>query len=190
MDILLRFHIHRAAVIADIEKAFLMVSVSKEDRDALRFLWVHDINAQLPRLVIMRFTRVVFGVSASPFLLNATIRSMLKNTEMKIHSSWINSIALSMWTILPLGPRLKMKPLSCSRNQDYAWTRQDLRFESLCLTLWIFRLVCHLRNTRHQYLAGRQACEDESYTKNTLGERLDHPECVKVLVLSEVEASG
>ena len=34
------------------------------------------------------------------------------------------------------------------------------------------------------------ACEDESYTKNTLGERLDHPECVKVLVLSEVEASG
>ena len=25
------------------------------------------------------------------------------------------------------------------------------------------------------------ACEDESYTKNTLGERLDHPECVKVL---------
>ena len=66
MDILLRFHIHRAAVIADIEKAFLMVSVSKEDRDALRFLWVHDINAQLPRLVIMRFTRVVFGVSAVP----------------------------------------------------------------------------------------------------------------------------
>ena len=74
MDILLRFRIHRVAVIADIEKAFLMVSVSEEDRDALRFLWIHDINAQLPRLVIMRFARVVFGVSASPFLLNATIR--------------------------------------------------------------------------------------------------------------------
>ena len=74
MDILLRFRIHRVAVISDIEKAFLMVSVSEEDRDALRFLWIHDINAQLPRLVIMRFARVVFGVSASPFLLNATIR--------------------------------------------------------------------------------------------------------------------
>ena len=48
MDILPRFRIHRVAVIADIEKAFLMVSVSEEDRDALRFLWIHDINAQLP----------------------------------------------------------------------------------------------------------------------------------------------
>lgn len=34
MDILLRFRIHQVAVIGDIEKAFLMVSVSKEDRDA------------------------------------------------------------------------------------------------------------------------------------------------------------
>ena len=74
IDILLRFRIHQVAVIAYIEKAFLMVSVSEEDHDALRFLWIHDINAQLPRLVILRFTLVVFGVSTSPFLLNATTR--------------------------------------------------------------------------------------------------------------------
>ena len=58
---------------ADIEIAFLMVSVAREDRDALRFLWV-DITAPLPRLVTLRFARVVFGVSSSPFLLNATFR--------------------------------------------------------------------------------------------------------------------
>ena len=37
LDILIRFRAHRVAVTADIEKAFLMVSVEKSDRDALRF---------------------------------------------------------------------------------------------------------------------------------------------------------
>ena len=58
---------------ADVEKAFLMVSVCQQDRDALRFLWVDDIDTTPLVPVVMRFTRVVFGVSASPFLLNATI---------------------------------------------------------------------------------------------------------------------
>ena len=73
MDILLRFRTHRVAVIADIEKAFLMVSVTERDRDVLRFLWVDDITSDQPEITILRFARVVFGVSSSPFLLNATI---------------------------------------------------------------------------------------------------------------------
>ena len=55
------------------EKAFLMVSVADSDRDVLRFLWIKDVNGPLSDVVVMQFTRVVFGVSASPFLLNATI---------------------------------------------------------------------------------------------------------------------
>ena len=62
---LLRFRLYQVAVTADIEKAFLMVSVAEEDRDALHFLWVEDMNSQLPRLVTLRFARVVFGVSSS-----------------------------------------------------------------------------------------------------------------------------
>lgn len=50
-----------------------MVSVADSDRDVLRFLWIKDVNGPLSDVVVMRFTRVVFGVSASPFLLNATI---------------------------------------------------------------------------------------------------------------------
>lgn len=37
LDILLRFRVHRVAIIADIEKAFLMVSMAEKDRDVLRF---------------------------------------------------------------------------------------------------------------------------------------------------------
>ena len=74
MDILLQFRIHRVAMAADIEKAFLMISVQEEDRDVLRFLWVKDLKDDVPDVTVLRFTRVVFGVSASPFLLNATIK--------------------------------------------------------------------------------------------------------------------
>ncbi len=72
-DILLRFQLHRVALAGDIEKAFLMVSVSEEDRNSLRFLWTTDVNQDEPPVTTMRFARVVFGVNSSPFLLNATI---------------------------------------------------------------------------------------------------------------------
>ena len=71
MDILLRFRTHKIAIAADIEKAFLMVSMAEGDRDVLRFLWVKDVKRASSKVVVLRFTRVVFGVSASPFLLNA-----------------------------------------------------------------------------------------------------------------------
>ena len=73
LDILLRFRLHRVALIGDVEKAFLMVSVADCDRDVLRFLWISDVKQSIPEIIVLRFTRVVFGVSASPFLLNATI---------------------------------------------------------------------------------------------------------------------
>ena len=78
-DILVRFRLHRVVVIGDIEKAFLMVSMNEEDRDALRFLWVRDIREKTPEVTVYRFTRVTFGVSSSPFLLNATIRHHMES---------------------------------------------------------------------------------------------------------------
>lgn len=64
---------HTPAITADIEKAFLMVSVAIEDRDVLRFLWFDDVLSDQPNIVKLRFTRVVFGMMSSPSLLNATI---------------------------------------------------------------------------------------------------------------------
>ena len=50
-----------------------MISVAECNRDVLRFLWVRDIKNPQSEIAVMRFKRVVFGVSASPFLLNATL---------------------------------------------------------------------------------------------------------------------
>ncbi|XP_068675693.1 uncharacterized protein [Montipora foliosa] len=73
-DVLLRFRVNQVALTGDVEKMFLMVGITEKDRDVLRFLWVDDIDKSSPETVILRFTRVVFGVSSSPFLLNATIK--------------------------------------------------------------------------------------------------------------------
>ena len=80
-DILLRFRVHKVALIGDIEKAFLNVSVHPSDRDYLRFLWIDDITSGCPKLQVYRFARVAFGVSSSPFLLNATIRHHLTSAD-------------------------------------------------------------------------------------------------------------
>ena len=44
LDIVLRFCCYKVPLIADGEKAFLMVSISEQDRDALRFLWVDSVE--------------------------------------------------------------------------------------------------------------------------------------------------
>ena len=48
--------------------------IAEEDRDVLTFLWFDDITKDDPQIMIHRFTRVAFGVTASPFLLNGTIK--------------------------------------------------------------------------------------------------------------------
>ena len=74
MGIMLRFRCFKVALVADIEKPFLMIGVEENDRNVLRFLWIDDIDSDHPKVVTKRCTRLVFGVSCSPFLLNATLR--------------------------------------------------------------------------------------------------------------------
>ena len=66
IEIPVTFRCYRIGLIGDIKKAFLNVGVSLEDRDVLRFLWVNDVNHINPEVVIRRFSRVLFGSTASP----------------------------------------------------------------------------------------------------------------------------
>ena len=56
--------------------------VHPEDRDYLLFLWVDNIESSEPTIKEYRFGRVVFGVALSPFLLNATVRHHLTNSNL------------------------------------------------------------------------------------------------------------
>ena len=73
-DIMLNFRNHRVALVGDVEKRFLMVHMNETDNDVLSLLWVDDIDKAELKVITLRFTRVVFGISSSPFLLNATIK--------------------------------------------------------------------------------------------------------------------
>ena len=80
-EILTRFRVQPIALVADIRKAFLVIAVKEEYREVLRFLWVDDVNLAEPKIVEYRFARVVFGVTSSTFLLNATLLEHVTSHE-------------------------------------------------------------------------------------------------------------
>ena len=80
-DVLLRFGMQKVALIGDMEKAFLQISIDPEQRDLLRFLWMEDANLDNPKCSKFRFSQLPFGLTCSPFILNATIRHHLKRYE-------------------------------------------------------------------------------------------------------------
>ena len=185
MDILLRFRLFRVAVTADVEKAFLMVSVAEEDHDALQFLWVEDIHSQFPRVITLRFARVVFGVSASPFLLNATLRHHIENYR-EGDPAFVDRFIRSIYVDdLTSGADTEDEALSL-------YTRARVRLAQAGFNLRKFvsnsmKLQNHVYSQEPQSSSGMVTTsnlvmsDEESYTKNTLGDKLDGPECVKVL---------
>ena len=79
VEILLRFRSHRIALTADIEKAFLQIALAVGDRNATRFLWAENPFEENPKIIHLRWKRVVFGLTCSPFHLTATLRLHLEN---------------------------------------------------------------------------------------------------------------
>ncbi|KAK3727775.1 hypothetical protein QZH41_016420, partial [Actinostola sp. cb2023] len=91
---LTRFRSHKIGLVSDIEKAFLNIAVTKEQRDLMRFLWIDDVTKPDPTVEVYRFCRVIFGMNCSPFLLNATLKHHISKyysqdpeTAQKVQSS-------------------------------------------------------------------------------------------------------
>ena len=83
VDILIRFRRWQIGLSSDITKAFLQVRVHEDDQDVHRFLWkVRD------QVRTMKFLRVPFGNSSSPFLLNATIQYHLSKYPDSLRPSY------------------------------------------------------------------------------------------------------
>ena len=71
IDVLLQFRQHRIALTADISKMYRAVELTESDRDFHRFMWrSHTGNV----LKDFRMTLATFGVSASGFIANMSVK--------------------------------------------------------------------------------------------------------------------
>ncbi|GFX16685.1 retrovirus-related Pol polyprotein from transposon 297 [Trichonephila clavipes] len=79
--LIISFRLNTIAITADIERAFLQISLRDEDRDAVRFLFpdIRSNQTDPYKFQVYRFKRVMFGVNVSPFLLSATIKHHIEN---------------------------------------------------------------------------------------------------------------
>ena len=71
VDVLLRFRCHRIALIADVSKMYRAIHLTEDDKDLHRFVWRKTPEEPLSDY---RMTRVTFGVSASSFAANMSIK--------------------------------------------------------------------------------------------------------------------
>ncbi|KAL5472994.1 hypothetical protein EMCRGX_G027441 [Ephydatia muelleri] len=158
----------------DIEKAFLMISVSEEDRDALRFLWVEDLSSHLPRLVTLRFARVVFGVSSSPFLLNATLRYHMERYRTS-DPSFVDQFVRSVYVDdITSGADTEEEALELAMKSRQRLAEAGFNLRRLVTNLP--RLQNSLSSFEKQQSEREIGCntvtsDEESYAKNTLGDR-------------------
>ena len=60
-----------------IEKAFLQIRIRESERDVLRFHWVNSLESK--NIEILRFTRLVFGLTQSPFIWQGLLKKHFEN---------------------------------------------------------------------------------------------------------------
>ena len=92
--VLVRGRFHPVALVGDIRKAFLQVRIRADDRDALRFYWLH--NKDHLRVRTLRFTRALFGLAPSPFLLGGVIQHHLDGCRAE-HPDAVEEIQRSLY---------------------------------------------------------------------------------------------
>ncbi|CAG9787636.1 unnamed protein product [Diatraea saccharalis] len=121
-NILLRFREKEIGVISDIRKAFLQISISPKDRDLLRFMWWDSNNPD--KLQIYRHCRVVFGLTCSPFLLEATlehhIQQVIKGIDSYEDKMTLGKLLKSFYVDNSVTSVSTMKELDCFRNKAIA----------------------------------------------------------------------
>ena len=79
IDVLIRFRMHRIALVADISKMYKAIEFPLTDRDFHRFVWKSKPGDTLKDC---RMTRVTFGVSSSSFV---AIMAVQQNAEEHAH---------------------------------------------------------------------------------------------------------
>lgn len=79
--VLIRNRFYPVAITGDLKQAFLQVRIKEEDKDVMRFHWLKDKTTK--EIETLRFTRALFGLAPSPFLLGGVIEQHLESSKSK-----------------------------------------------------------------------------------------------------------
>ena len=112
-------------VAGDIRRAFLQMRIRETERAALRFQWIADMTAK--QVETLRFTRVVFGLTPSPFLLNGVIQQHLESL-LSTYPDAVKEILKSLYVddLISSGPTIgKAKQLKQEATEIFT----DAKFE-------------------------------------------------------------
>lgn len=129
---LMKFRLHRIALVADIERAFLQVGLQQSDRNVTRFFWLKDCEnhrISMDNIREFRFCRVPFVIISSPFLLAATIESHLSSYKTHIGDQIKNDIYIDN---LITGANTVVEAMTV-----YSELKQMFREASMNLREWI-----------------------------------------------------
>ena len=109
----------------DLRKAFLQVRIREIERDALRFHWIVDKHYK--KVETLRFTRVLFGLAPSPFLLGGVIQQHLETWKSRLPESVSEALkSLYVNDLITGAPAIPAaKQLKCEATEIFA----DAKFE-------------------------------------------------------------
>ena len=78
-DILIRATFRLVILCADIEKAFLQIRIKEKERESLKFHWIENLTNNT--IQFLRFTRLIFGLNQSLFILEGTLKAHFERYE-------------------------------------------------------------------------------------------------------------
>ena len=105
MDIILRFRVHKVALAADIEKAFLMVSVAEKDR-------------VIPRLFLFDSNELFSGYRQAPSCSTLRFGTISRSVFPRCQLLWQKSRVPSMLMMSLMVLTVKIKLTSCTSSQN------------------------------------------------------------------------
>ena len=136
-SVLIRSRFHAVAVAGDLRKAFLQVRIRETEKDALRFHWIADKNSK--EVETLRFTRMLFGLAPSPFLLGGVIQQHLETRLPESVSEVLKSLyvvdLISGAPTVPEAKQLKSeatKIFADSKFELHNWHSNEPALETNC----------------------------------------------------------
>ncbi|GFY43592.1 integrase catalytic domain-containing protein [Trichonephila inaurata madagascariensis] len=137
LELLLCFRKGPAAFTADVKSAFLQIELDLRDRDFTHFFWTDNLNNEP---YVLNFTRVLFGLRPSPYLLAATLKHHFKKFkkqyshtfELLNSSIYVNDLICGQNSV----PDVLRTTLEClqifnnSKQLNLLWQQEGVKTES------------------------------------------------------------